>query len=133
VTENLSVKTKRVLAPAALALGVALITAASVHAAERTDVDNSRINDRDAEAQKLTPLDQSNTTSDTDIVAKIRSSITDDKSLSINAKNVKVIVRGGAVTLRGPVDSATEKARVETIAKNVAGVTSVHNEIDTKH
>jgi osmotically-inducible protein OsmY len=35
--------------------------------------------------------------------------------------------------LRGPVENAAEKARVAAIAKGVAGVTSVLNEIDTKH
>lgn len=128
-----SVTHRHLLAPAIFAMGMALMGTGTVHAAERTDADNTRINDRDADTQKLTPLDQSNTSSDTAIVAKIRSSITDDKSLSINAQNVKVIVRGGTVTLRGPVDSAAEKARVEAISKGIAGVTSVHNEIDIKH
>lgn len=125
-------KTKYFLTPAAFAMSIALLVTGVAHAAERTDADNTRINDRDAGSQTLTPLDQSNTKSDTTIAANIRSSITDDKSLSINAQNVKVIVRNGAVTLRGPVDSAAEKMRVETIANSVAGVTSVHSEIDTK-
>jgi osmotically-inducible protein OsmY len=112
---------------------MALLTAATAHAEERSEADNTRINDRDAQTQKLTPLDQSNTSNDTAIVAKIRSTISDDKSLSVNARNVKVIVRDGVVTLRGPVENAAEKARVAAIAKGVAGVTSVLNEIDTKH
>jgi hypothetical protein len=34
-----------------------------------------------------------------------------DKSPSTRAKNVKVLVEGGATTLRGPVKSASEKKR----------------------
>ena len=128
-----SAEKTRPLSPAAFLFGIALLATGGIHAAERIDADNTRVNDRDAEAQKLTPLDQSNTSADTATVAKIRSSIIDDKSLSTNAHNVKIIVRGGVVTLRGPVESAAEKTRIEAIAKSVAGVTAVHNEIDSKH
>jgi len=91
--------------------------------------DNTEMN----EGQRgLTPLDQSNTQMDTQIVAAIRSALTDDSSLSVNAQNVKVVVRGGAVTLRGPVANASEKARVEAIAGKVQGVTAVHSDIQFK-
>jgi hyperosmotically inducible periplasmic protein len=133
MNRNFSSNYKRRSASAAFAVVMALLTAATAHAEERSEADNTRINDRDAQTQKLTPLDQSNTSNDTAIVAKIRSTISDDKSLSVNARNVKVIVRDGVVTLRGPVENAAEKARVAAIAKGVAGVTSVLNEIDTKH
>lgn len=118
---------------AATAVGIAILFANIGHAANSADVDNTRINDRDTNERQLTPLDQSNTSSDTAIVAKIRSTITDDKSLSVNAQNVKIIVRSGVVTLRGPVDNAAEKSRIAAIAKNVAGVASVQNEIDIKN
>jgi osmotically-inducible protein OsmY len=126
-------KIKRLLTPTVGALSIALLVSGAIRAAERTDADNTRVNERDANSQTLTPLDQSNTSSDTALAAKIRSSITDDKSLSVNAQNVKVIVREGAVTLRGPVEDAAEKARVEAIAKGAAGTTAVHSEIDIKH
>lgn len=118
---------------AATAVGIAILFANIGHAANSADVDNTRINDRDTNERQLTPLDQSNTSGDTAIVAKIRSTITDDKSLSVNAQNVKIIVRSGVVTLRGPVDNAAEKSRIAAIAKNVAGVASVQNEIDIKN
>lgn len=133
MARNSSAKQIHLLISMAFAVGAALLITGSAHATEASDADNTRINNRDAEMQKPTPLDQSNTNADTAIVAKIRSAITDDKSLSVNAHNVKVIVRGGTVTLRGPVDSAAEKARVEAIAKNVAGVTAITNEIDIRH
>jgi hyperosmotically inducible protein len=51
----------------------------------------------------------------------------DDKSLSTNAHNVKIITSNGVVTLRGPVKTAAEKKAIEDKAKQVAGVTKVEN------
>ena len=53
-----------------------------------------------------------------------------DKSLSVQAHNVKVVTNGGVVTLRGPVKSADERMRIEKLAKNVHGVNSVKNELE---
>lgn len=106
----------------------------NAHAATpNPNADNTAVNERDTSSRALTPLDQSNTQADTDIVAKIRSQLTDDKSLSVNAQNLKVIVRSGVVTLRGPVANVAEKKRVETIVAGVAGVRSTQSEIDVKN
>lgn len=48
------------------------------------------------------------------------------------AHNVKILVEGGAVTLRGPVKSADEKAKVESLAKQVKGITTTDNQLDVK-
>lgn len=114
------------------AAAVWLLTAA-VHSniAAAIDADNTKVNRQDRSG--LTPLDQSNSSADTKTVSAIRSAITEDSTLSTNAKNIKVIVRAGSVTLRGPVDSAAERTRVEEIAKNTSGVTSVDNQISIKH
>ena len=66
---------------------------------------------------------------DRQLSAQIRKSITDDKSLSTYAHNVKIISQNGTVTLRGPVRSDDERAAIEAKAKAVAGVTSVNNEL----
>lgn len=63
------------------------------------------------------------------LTQQIRKAITEDKSLSTYAHNVKVISQNGTVTLRGPVRSEDEKAAVEAKAKAIAGVTTVNNEL----
>jgi osmotically-inducible protein OsmY len=79
-----------------------------------------------------TPLDQGMSAEDTRITADIRKAIMDDKSMSMNAQNCKVITNKGVVTLRGPVDSDTEKTTIESKAKAVAGVVSVTNQLEVK-
>lgn len=98
------------------------------------NADNTDMNTRDESGDTLTPQDQSNAKSDIEVLAAVRSAIVDDKNLSIAAHNVKIMVLKGAVTLRGPVKNANEKARVEELARNVAGVVSIDNrlDIDTK-
>jgi hyperosmotically inducible periplasmic protein len=44
-----------------------------------------------------------------------------DASLSMNAKNVKIIARDGAISLRGPVDSQREKDIIAASAGEIAG------------
>jgi hyperosmotically inducible protein len=75
---------------------------------------------------------QSNSTQDREIARKIRKAIVADKSLSIYAKNVKVIVKDGAVTLRGPVRSEEEKKQVGDYASQAASSGSVTNELTIK-
>jgi osmotically-inducible protein OsmY len=62
----------------------------------------------------------------------VRSAIYADKSLSTLAHNVKIVTANGTVTLRGPVKTAAEKARVAELATNTAGVVRVDNQIDVK-
>jgi osmotically-inducible protein OsmY len=62
--------------------------------------------------------------------AEIRSRITGDSSMSVNARNVKIVTSQGKVTLRGPVDSAAEKDAIERIARDVAGEGNVDNQIE---
>lgn len=94
------------------------------------DADNTRLNRRDRNDATATPMDQSNRSSAVDLVAKVRQAIVDDDGLSVKARNVKVVVDNGVVTLRGPVASAREKARVERDAASVRGVTRVDNQLD---
>jgi osmotically-inducible protein OsmY len=66
------------------------------------------------------------------LAAAVRRAIVKDKSLSTSAHNVKLVAASGVVTLRGPVNTANEKARIESIARGVSGVTRVDNELDVK-
>jgi hyperosmotically inducible periplasmic protein len=100
--------------------------------AERKDADNTARNERDKDGKTLTPTDQGESEADLAISRAIRKALVDDDSLSVNAENVKVITRDGVVTLRGPVASAVEKARVVEIAEHATGVTSVVDELEVK-
>ena len=92
--------------------------------------DNTKLNERDRNGATPTSGDQSNSKSDLDITAQIRKSIVGDSSLSMDAKNVKVITQNGAVVLRGPVKSDAEKNAVGSKASGVAGVKNVENDLD---
>lgn len=100
--------------------------------AQMPDADNTKKNDRDAAGETLTPIDQSNEAADIKITADIRKMVIDDSTLSALAKNVKIItVTGGAVTLRGPVETEQEKITIEKHAK-MGGASSVTNQIEIK-
>jgi len=73
--------------------------------------------------------DQKETAQDRKISQEIRKALMKDKSLSTYAHNVKIVTVNGTVTLRGPVRSQEEIASVESAAKQVAGVSSVANEL----
>ena len=66
--------------------------------------------------------------SDATITAKIKAEFAKDKQVS--ALNINIDTDNkGAVTLKGTAKSNEEKAKAESIAKSVSGVTSVKNEI----
>jgi osmotically-inducible protein OsmY len=92
--------------------------------------DNSGRNVRDRNEATKTPADQSENEADRTITQNIRKALTDDDSLSMNAKNVKIITNDGTVTLRGPVKSEKEKSDIEAKAKQVAGVKTVDNQLE---
>jgi hyperosmotically inducible protein len=58
--------------------------------------------------------------------------IIDDKNLSMYAHNVKVIARGGTVTLKGPVPSDEEETAIESRAVEIAGAVNVKSELTVK-
>ena len=55
-----------------------------------------------------------------------------DGSLSMNAKNVKIIARDGVITLQGPVDSQQEKDAIATKAREIAGKDKVEDQLEVK-
>jgi hyperosmotically inducible periplasmic protein len=95
-----------------------------------TPPDNTNVNKRDRNSAQPTAGQQKENRSDLEITRQIRRSLTQDKSLSTYAKNVKVITQNGNVTLRGPVRSEEEKKSVEAKANDVAGADHVKNEIE---
>jgi osmotically-inducible protein OsmY len=92
--------------------------------------DNTARNARDRDDKTLTPPDQSNAPNDLQLTAAVRRAIVGADGLSFTAKNVKIITADGRITLRGPVKSAAEKARVEQIARQAANSAPVASELD---
>lgn len=105
---------------------------APIYLAEGSALENTEINVRDKDNTTLTPEDQKETEGDIKITADIRQAIIKNKSLSVNAQNVKIITRNGVVTLRGPVESKKESKKIKKIAKHTPGVLKVDNQLEIK-
>lgn len=122
--------TKRTLlaVTAVFALNVAAVAGDE----KKVDADNTKQNERDTTSENKTSGDQSNSPEDLKITQAIRQGVVKDESLSMTAKNVKIITDGGMVTLRGPVNTTEEKMKIESLAKSVAGNSKVENQLEVK-
>jgi len=94
--------------------------------------DNTARNVRDRQSDRLTPFDQGSSQADVDTTRRIRKEILDQKNLSVNARNVKIITANGRVTLRGPVNSDEEKRLLAEIAERIAQRENVDNQMEVK-
>jgi osmotically-inducible protein OsmY len=74
-----------------------------------------------------TAENQKNDAADRKMTADIRKSVVDDKSLSTQAHNVKIITRNGEVTLRGRLKSEDERQNIVAKAEQIAGKGHVHD------
>jgi hyperosmotically inducible periplasmic protein len=110
-------------------LTVTAVNAQTVDSATKQDATNTKANAADRNTDAKTPLGQSNDKESIDVTAGIRRAVLEDKSLSTSAHNIKIVTNGDVVTLRGPVESADEKKRVESLAVKVATGKQVRNEI----
>lgn len=123
---------------AALGLGIAglSVTGTSTLARQsdqQAQPDNSRNNKGDNGKGGTTADQQQNNPADRELARKIRKSIVSDSSLSTNAHNIKVIVRDGMVTLKGPVHTEDEKNAIGAKASEAAGGNDkVQNELTVK-
>jgi osmotically-inducible protein OsmY len=95
--------------------------------------DNTKLNERDRNGETALPQNQSNTSEDIDVTARIRKSLVADGNLSMDAKNVKIITRDGNVVLRGAVKDESEKKAIEDYASRTKGVKNVDNELDVEN
>lgn len=116
---------------------LAILATAQIGLAEESaksyQPDNTGVNKRDAEAKTLTPMDQAKGSKrDVELTRKIRELIVKDKDMSGDAKNIKIITINGVATLRGPVESAVEKSKIESLASRVVGAGSVTNQLEVK-
>jgi len=100
--------------------------------ARHAAADNTARNVRDKDANLPTPMDQGESEADRTITQHVRNAVVDNDALSTNAHNVKIITQDGIVTLRGPVNTATEKATVVAAARSTPGVTRVDDQLEVK-
>jgi hyperosmotically inducible periplasmic protein len=99
---------------------------------EKAEPDNTAVNERDRSGESKTSGDQSNSSADLKTTQAIRQALMKDGELSTTAKNIKVITANGQVTLRGPVKTAQEKAKIDQLAKSAAGGAKIDNQLDIK-
>jgi len=112
---------------ATLACVTLALCAGMAYAKDAPEADNSAQNVGATRKDAVTAEKQNNVKSNVETLAAIRKAIVDQDGLSMNAKNAKILFSKGLVTLKGPVDSESEKAKVEEIAKSCSAVTSVKN------
>jgi hyperosmotically inducible periplasmic protein len=116
-------------------LALACLSAFSLAASagnEKAKPDNTATNERDRSGETKTSGDQSNSSADLKTTQAIRQALMKDGELSTTAKNIKVITANGQVTLRGPVKTAQEKAKIDQLAKSAAGSAKIDNQLDVK-
>jgi len=96
----------------------------------KTPADNTGRNVQDSSGATLTPGDQSESEADRALTQRVRQAVVADDSLSTTAHNIKIITINGVVTLRGPVNSAQEKANIDAKAQQIAGATKVDSQLE---
>ena len=108
------------------------VSVAAMAADDKTKPDNTAINERDRSRETQTSGDQSNSSADLKTTQAIRQALMKDSELSTTAKNIKIITNNGQVTLRGPVKSAQEKAKIDQLARSAAGGAKIDDQLDVK-
>jgi osmotically-inducible protein OsmY len=103
-----------------------------VHASASQAPDNTATNQPGKTGDANRADQQGHSAADRELARKIRRAIVSDKSLSTYAHNVKIVVRDGMVTLKGPVRSEEEKSAVEAKAVEIAGAGKVKNLLTVK-
>jgi osmotically-inducible protein OsmY len=112
-----------------LLLLAAAIFAGPIQQEQQPASDNTKTNQgetgkdaKTADQQKMNPADRETT-------KKIRAALMDDKDLSTDAHNIKIITRDGMVTLKGPVRSEDERMEIQSKAQQIAGTSNVTNKL----
>ena len=101
-------------------------------ASDATTADNTKQNSSEQNKNTETAEKQSNSKDDLALTQKIRQAVMKDGSLSMNAKNAKIIAQDGKITLKGPVDSQQEKDTIGAEAGEIAGKDKVNNQLEVK-
>ncbi len=110
---------------------LAAILASQAGAAFAQAADNSKSNATPANSADSSSIadGQKNNRLDLKLTAAIRQSVMADKTLSVDAHNVKIVTVNGYVTLNGVVRSDSEKLSIEAKAVNIAGADKVRNDL----
>jgi len=124
--------TQRIKQTSLVVATVTAVSMAAIAADEKTQPDNTAINKRDRSGETNTSGDQSNSSADLQITQAVRRALMQDDQLSTTAKNIKVITANGQVTLRGPVNNAQEKTKIDQIVKSAAGGARIVDELEVK-
>ena len=117
-------------------LALACLSALSVAALagdEKAKSDNTATNERDRSGETKTSGDQSNSSADIKTTQAIRQALMKDSGLSATAKNIKVVTANGRVTLRGPVKTAQEKAKIDQLARSAAGGAQIDDQLEVNN
>jgi hyperosmotically inducible protein len=109
---------------------IALSLAALAADNKKVNPDNTAKNERDRSGETKTSGDQSNSSADLKTTQAIRQALMKDSGLSATAKNIKVITTNGHVTLRGPVKTKQEKAKIDQLAKAAAGGARIEDQLE---
>lgn len=96
------------------------------------DRDAMREGETDRKGRKLTAQDAGTSFADREIARQTRRAVVSDDTLSTAAHNVKIISRGGKVTLKGRVDSEVEKNSIVEKATAIVGAENVVNKMTVK-
>lgn len=114
----------------ALALAALTFSLGSFAVEPNLAADNSGKNKRDDSVTEMTADNQPNNPADVELTRRIRAELVGNKDLSTYAKNVKIIVMGHQVILKGPVRSMAEKNTIAKVAHQVAPDHKVQNELE---
>jgi hyperosmotically inducible protein len=97
---------------------------------KKVNADNTAKNERDRSGATQTSDDQSNSSADLKTTQAVRQALMKDSELSMTAKNIKVVTTNGHVTVRGPVKTAQEKAKIDQLAKSAAGGAQIEDQLE---
>ena len=97
---------------------------------DQAQADNTKKNQRDLDSDTKTPFDQGENEVDLGMTQQLRQEVVAADSLSLTAKNVKIITQDGVITLRGPVNSEYERTVIVELAKRIVGVKRVDNQLE---
>ncbi len=127
-----SIPTEYLLKEGFMKLFITLFMCSAFSFVARADIeaDNSAKNKRDGQIQEYTADQQGLSAAETEVTRQIRESIMKDSSMSVYAKNIKIINVRGEITLKGPVRTANERKKIVEKTHAVTGVKKIINQID---
>jgi len=124
---------KKLFGPSALLVACACVQlGALAQGTSQNAPDNTAQNKSDKNSDRMTAEKTSNSKGDVNITRELRKSIMATKGLSVDAQNVKIITKNGVVTLRGPVETESEKATIDGLVKGCPSVQSCNDELRVK-